>query len=400
MYSLIIKKIKGTGDNMKKISSILFALIILISMNKVVYADVISDINKQLSDISSEKKATADKISGVDQELSSYLYDIMNLDDKIALFSIKLNDLQIKVDEVNAKLTEQKQALQNSAQSYNSAQDVYITRLRVIYENGMPSMLDIFLSSQNISDFFSKMSVLSSILQYDRSLVNNMQSQKEYIDYIKSNIEIQKVQLDQLKYDTEKSSAALDDAKAVKESKTKELQFSKLNLKAKVDNLAKEEEQAMRKKNDELAKLAYSKGSFNGVFAWPVPGYTYVSAGFGPYDPWNTGRMINHSGVDIAGSGIYGKAIVAAESGTVILAKLDGPYGNSVVIDHGTNLLDKANYRTRYGHASSLNVYVGQMVIKGQTIAFVGSTGNSTGPHLHFEVLKNGKVVNPITYIK
>jgi len=385
---------------MKKISSILIILIIILAMTKTVYADVIDDINKQLNDISAEKKATADKISGLDQELSSYLYDIMSLDDKISMFSIKLSDLQKKVDEVNAKLTEQQQALQNSAQSFNSTEDIYITRLRVIYENGIPSMLDIFLSSENISDFFSKMNVLTSILQYDKNLVNNMQTQKEYIDYVKNNVEIQKVQLEQLKYDTEKSSNALQDAKDTKENKTKELQSSKLSLKAKVDSLAKEEDEAFKKRNDELAKLAYSNGSFNGVFAWPVPGYTYISAGFGPYDPWNTGTMINHSGVDIAGVGIFGKSIVAAESGTIILAKLDGPYGNSVVIDHGTNLLDGANYRTRYGHASSLAVSVGQKVSKGQTIAYVGSTGNSTGPHLHFEVLKNGKAVNPVTYIK
>jgi len=392
---------------MKKILSVLLILILLIAMNKTVYADVISDINKQLNDISAEKKATADKISGVDQELSSYLYDIMNLDDKISMFSIKLSDLQKAVDGVNTKLSEQEKALQNSAQSYNNAEEIYITRLRVIYENGIPSMLDIFLASENISDFFSKMNVLSSILQYDKSLVNNMKSQKEYIDYIKNNIEIQKVQLDQLRYDTEKSTTALDDAKIVKQNKTKELQSSKANLKAKLNILAKDEEDAFKKRNEELAKIAYSKGSFNGVFAWPVPGFTYISAGFGPYDPWDTGRMTNHTGLDIAGSNIYGKPMVAAENGTVILAKFDGAYGNSVVIDHGTNLLDGANYRTRYGHASGLNVSNGQKVIKGQTIAFVGSTGvnangqpTSTGPHLHFEVLKNGKVVNPITYIK
>lgn len=384
---------------MKKII-ITLILIFITCVNTSVYADVISDINKKISDLSAEKKATADKISGLDQELSSYLYDIMILDNKIEMFSTSLSNLQKKVDEVNSKLAEQESALQNSAQSYNSAEEVYITRLRIIYENGIPSMLDIFLSSQSISDFFSKMNVLNSILEYDKSLVNNMQSQKEYIDYIKKDIEIQKVQLEQLKYDTEKSSAALDDAKTVKQSKAKEIQTSKASLKTKVDQLADEEEAAFKQRNEELAKIAYAKGNFNGVFAWPVPGYTYISAGFGLYDPWNTGRMINHYGVDIAGSGIFNKPIVAAENGTVILAKDDGAYGNSVVIDHGTNLLDGANYRTRYGHATTLNVVYGQKVVKGQTIAYVGSTGNSTGPHLHFEVIKNGKAVNPITYIK
>lgn len=387
---------------MKKIS-ITLMLIVLISFSITnIYGDVISDINKQISELSAEKKAAANKIAGLDQELSSYLYDIMILDNKIEIFSNTLSGLQKKVDEINKKLTEQENALQNSAQLYNSAEEVYTTRLRVIYENGIPSMLDIFLSSQNISDFFSKMNVLTSILEYDKSLVNNMQNQKEYIDYIKKDIEIQKVQLEQLKYDTEKSTAALDNAKNVKENKIREIQSSKSALKTKVESLAKKEEEASKKLREEIAKISNSTGSFNGQFAWPVPGFSYISAGYGKYDPWGTGNLYNHWGVDIAGSGIKGKPIVAAESGTVILVKDygDRSYGKCVVIDHGKNLSDGQNYRTLYGHANQFNVVQGQKVVRGQTIAFVGTTGNSTGYHLHFEVLKNGSNVNPIGYIK
>lgn len=384
---------------MKKII-ITFALCIFTLFTSSIYGNTLSDYQKQLLDIQAQQKATADKLSGLDKEIANDLYDMMTLDSKITEFSIKLKDLQKKVDEVNAKLQEQENNLQNSAQLYNSAEDIYKTRLRIIYENGIPSMLDILLSSQSISDFFSKINVLNSIIDYDKSLVDNMQNQKEYVDFTKKNIELQKAQLDQLKYDTEKSSKSLDDAKVAKENKMESLQSSKSTLKAKADALIKQEEEAAKKIKEELAKLVNYTGTFNGRFTWPVPGYSYISAYYGPYDPWNTGRMINHTGVDIAGSAIFGKPIVAAESGVVARAEYYGGYGNCVVIDHGTNLTDSVNYKTIYGHASSLNVVKGQSVARGQVIAYVGSTGNSTGPHLHFEVLKNGSNVNPIGYIK
>ncbi|MDD2376094.1 MAG: peptidoglycan DD-metalloendopeptidase family protein [Clostridia bacterium] len=384
---------------MKKISSILIILGILLTMNKVVYADTLSDYQKQLEAIKLEQQATTKKLTGLDQEIAQDLYDMMDLDSKMVTFSSKLGDLQKRVDEVNSKLTEQEKALQNSAQSYNSAEEVYITRLRVIYENGIPSMLDIFLSSESISDFFSKINVLTSILQYDKSLVNNMQTQKEYIDYIKNNIEIQKVQLEQLKYDTEKSSNALENAKTAKENKMNEMKSSQTTLKAKAQALAKQETEASKKIQSEIEKMLDSGGSFSGQFAWPVPGYVIITAKYNiSYDPFDLGIYTTHTGVDIAGSGISGSKITAMESGTVTLAKYYGGYGNCVIIDYGTSTADGNKYKSLYGHAERLNVVEGQKVIKGQTVAFVGTTGNSSGPHVHLELYKNNKRVDALSY--
>lgn len=130
-------------------------------------------------------------------------------------------------------------------------------------------------------------------------------------------------------------------------------------------------------------------GEYNGgQFAWPVPGVTYVSSDYGwracPYH----GREF-HSGIDIAGSA--GKAIVAAESGTVALAGWNGGYGKCVIISHGSGLY------SLYGHMLSFNVKTGQKVTKGKHIGYVGSTGNSTGPHLHFEVRKGSSLYAPHT---
>ncbi|MDD6284990.1 MAG: M23 family metallopeptidase, partial [Firmicutes bacterium] len=129
-----------------------------------------------------------------------------------------------------------------------------------------------------------------------------------------------------------------------------------------------------------------------GVFTWPVPGYYKLSDSYGwricPYH----GKEF-HAGIDISSSGIYGANIVAADAGTVLLSRAYGDYGNCIMIDHGNG------YVTLYAHMKSLSQYgVGTKVSKGQTIGYVGSTGASTGPHLHFEVRKNGSTVDPMSF--
>lgn len=384
---------------MKKISGIFAMLMVMIIAASSVHADALSDYQKEFEEIKKQQQENAQKLTGIDKEIAQDLYDMTNLDGKITTFSTKLNELQKKVDDINSKLEEQEKALQNSAQSYNSAEEMYLTRLRVIYENGVPTMIDMFLSSQNIIDFFSKMNVLNSILEYDKKLVDNMKNQKEYVDNIKNDIELQKAQLDQLKYDTEKSTKSLEDARLAKEQKMNDMKSSKATLKAKAEALAKQEVESQRKIQAEIDKMQDTGGSFNGQFAWPTPGFNVITTKFNTgYDPWGTGNVTIHTGCDIAGSGIFNKKIVAMESGTVTLAKWYGGYGNCVIIDHGTNTSDGNKYKSLYGHASSLNVVLGQKVVKGQTIAFVGSTGNSTGPHLHLELYKNNKRVDPLSY--
>lgn len=134
--------------------------------------------------------------------------------------------------------------------------------------------------------------------------------------------------------------------------------------------------------------LAQGAGKASGNFIWPLPHTHSISS----YMEWRWGRM--HNGIDIAGGGDYGQPIIAADGGTVTWSGNDGGgYGNYVMIDHGNG------YMTVYGHASSLAVSTGEYVSQGQTIAYVGSTGNSTGPHLHFEIRLNGAYQNPLDYV-
>ena len=159
-----------------------------------------------------------------------------------------------------------------------------------------------------------------------------------------------------------------------------------------VDGVQTEAEQTDVKVLEEAVDEVVVKGTresvTTGSFMWPVPYTRAISSYFGPR--WGT----IHKGIDIADSGIYGQAIVASDGGTVTFAGWnDGGYGNYVVIDHGNG------YKTLYAHCSSVDVSVGQVVSQGQTIAYIGSTGFSTGPHLHFEVQEYGTAVNPLNYL-
>ena len=337
-------------------------------------------------------------------KLAQYNYEIIELDAEMDKYSRKLAELQTKIDETNTKLKENEEALQNSAQTYNKAEDMYTTRLRAIYENGIPTFWDILFSSKGIADFFSRMNVYTSILEYDKSLVNNMQSQKEYIDYIKKDVEVQKLQLDSLKYDLQKSTDALNDSLVAKQNKAKSLENSQSELKANSEILTQKRKEAMKKVEEEVQRvLAESLKNGNtttftgGNFAWPVDGYTTITTAFGQVYNLVDQKGSAHTGTDIAGAGIFGKPIVAIESGIVSLATYsDYGYGNHIMIDHGKCLGDGNNYISLYGHCSSLAVSKGQAVAKGQVIGYVGSTGNSTGAHLHLEIRINGKITDPL----
>lgn len=385
---------------------IMFVIAPLIANN--VQAAKLDDYEQELERIKQEQKENASKLTGVEKQIAQYTYDIADLDSKMSQYSKELASLEAKVEEVNEKLASQEKALQDSAQLYNNAEDMYTTRLRAIYENGIPSIWEILLSSKGIADFFSRMNVYNSILEYDKSLVGNIKNQKEYIDYIKKDIEVQKLQLDQLKYDVEKSTNALNDALVAKQNKVNELNNSKENLQAISDDLTQKRLEAKKKVDDELARIAQeaqnsaNNGSGNvfvGDFAWPVPGFYTITTEFGEIYDLVDPNGSAHTGADIAGSGINRTPIKAMADGTVTTAThgVYG-YGNYVIINHGKNSTDGNVYISLYGHASSLAVSKGQKVTKGQVIAYVGSTGNSTGPHLHFEVYQNGKRVNPLQF--
>ena len=330
----------------KALAIIMIMFVITPLFTNEITAAKLDEYEQELERIKQEQKENASKLTGVEKQIAQYTYDIADLDSKMSQYSKELASLEAKVSEVNEKLEKQEKALQDSAQLYNTAEDMYTTRLRAIYENGIPSIWEILLSSKGIADFFSRMNVYNSILEYDRSLVGNIKNQKEYIDYIKKDIEVQKLQLDQLKYDVEKSTQALNDTLQAKQNKVAELNNSKENLQAISDDLTKKREAAKKKVDDELARIAQEAQNsanngtgnvFVGDFAWPVPNYYVITTEFGEiYNLVNPAGSA-HTGTDIAGAGIQGvgAAILARPQRKIFAIAFDEVYSTKELVKQG-----------------------------------------------------------------
>ena len=395
------------------------AVAISCNMRNLCFADAVSDARNELNSIKNQITANQSAISAVEDEVQGYLDEISILDSDIATYTQKLSELQSQVDTLNQQVEKYQSDLQNSAQLYNSAEDVYTTRLRAIYENGIPSVFEILVSSDGIGDFFSRLNVYASILEYDQSLIGNMKSQKEYVDYLKTNIEEGMLSLDQLSYDVEKSTNELQTVKNQKQAKVNSLSSSKAKLLAASKLLLEEQETAEANLQKEIAKAAAAAGSnnkyFSGMFSWPTTS-SYITAHFGWYSPG--GYSAWHSGTDIGVP--RGTQVMAAASGKVIKAVTvtndpNGPYtaagykdhsfsaangygyGNYIMLDNGLDSKGNRIY-TLYAHLSTVSVSAGQNVAEGQVIGYSGNTGNSYGAHLHFEIRVNGTAVDPMSY--
>lgn len=371
----------------------------------------LSKYNKELQEVREKEKENSRKLTGIQKDIAEYNYEIADLDDKMMEATSDLADLQMKKENLNKSIIEKEKSLQNSTKLYNNVEKTYEDMLRTVYENGFPSIFEFLVSSKNVIDFITKMNTYQNVLEYNKDIVTNAKSKKNYINYVKKNIEKQKNEITQLENDVNKKIDSLNKTLEEKQKFMNELKNSQSVLQANSEELVNQRKEALKKIDDEIEKAYRASLNTNnnqgnigaateftgGNFAWPAPGYNTITTTFGFVYYLVNPSGSAHTGCDIAGANIFGKPIVAAESGTVIVAGYNaGGYGNYVMIDHGKCTQDGNNYITLYGHASALAVQKGDKVTKGQTIAYVGSTGNSTGPHLHFEMRINGKITDPL----
>lgn len=250
--------------------------------------------------------------------------------------------------------------------------------------------LDVLLSSNSVSEFISNYYLIGEIVRYDNELLENIENQKTQIEEIKNSLEEKQENIKTVKKNKEKTTIALENAKVIRNSYINKLTEEEKETQSKIDGYQTE------LNNLEAQIVALTTGNIGsdyigGEFAWPAPGYTTITSRFGMriHPILKVARV--HSGTDIAmPTGAY---VIAANDGVVIQAMYTTGYGNMVMIDHGGGVV------TLYGHGSEIIVQTGQEVKKGDIIMKAGSTGWSTGPHLHFEVRINGTAVNSLPFI-
>lgn len=327
--------------------------------------------NKQ---VDLEKKLTENRNSQLrlDEQIIELNSKIIEVEEKILSTNEEISKLDLQINEIKSEINELENNIQNN-------KDKLSKRIKVINSNYSMSYIKILLNSSSISDFFNNIYIVKQIVKQDKEVLTELDENKQEIEDKKSQIENKKVEQEELKLLLEIDNESLNNDKIELEKLKSELEKEENELESEIEKIA-----AQSVVNGEVQVI--SSGS------WPVPGHSRISSPYGYriHPIFNTKKM--HTGIDIPAP--TGTPTVSIDSGKVIFAGTKGGYGKTVMIQHDDGKV------TLYAHNSALTVSVGQRVKKGQVVAKIGSTGNSTGPHLHFEVRINGKHVNPVPYIK
>lgn len=376
-----------------------FILLLVIATVFSPYVNAASTQDK-INEIDKKTSEAAKKYEQVQNDIKVYEKDIEGLETEVEKYQSQVDTLSDKVEKAKADVENIDRELQNISTNYDATEQLLNTRLRVLYENGFVSMWEVLFSAENITDFLAKYNVLATLIENDKKTLTAMQDQKKYIQNLRETADLKRLQVEQVEFDVQKSKDALETAKANKAQKLNNLETSKKELKDMMAQLRKDraKQEAILAAEIEAARNQGKDLIINGEFAWPAPGVYYITALFRDREYYEWSGSV-HGGTDIAKSG--GCNIVAAQSGKVVVASTgsyNGGYGNYIVIEHGKSSKDGNRYTTLYAHLASVSVKVGQTVVKGQKIGYMGSTGWSTGTHLHFEIRKNGTRVNAMNY--
>ncbi|ADY57512.1 Peptidase M23 [Syntrophobotulus glycolicus DSM 8271] len=262
-------------------------------------------------------------------------------------------------------------------------------RVRAIYENGQVNYLEVIFNSTSISDFISRVEYLGCLVENDQNILGGIRGQQEELKDKKAELTVKLAETEKLKSEAENAKTYLSDRKGKQETALAMNKKQQDDLITQIEKL-EADSQALGAKIRQLQKD--NPGVKGSISTWPTPGYWYITSPFGYRTHPITGQNKLHTGCDI-GAPASAK-IVSAGTGEVIFAGWYGAYGNAVIINHGNGL------SSLYGHMSSIAIANGAAVSPGQTIGYVGSTGWSTGPHLHFEIRQNGNPVNPLGYFQ
>lgn len=344
----------------------------------------------QIKELEKTQKELLVKIKNIESEASETFENKQYLDSLITTVNSKIqaaealcSELETQISDTEADIAEHEKLIEASTEKIKE-------RMRANHEEGNASYLSVLLGAEGVDDFLSRLEKVNTILEYDKKTLAEYRTEK-------ADLEAKKAELEDSKKLQEDTLATLKSDKAENERLASEAEsyFSKLsNDKAAATaeyNKAKAAEEALDAQLQAmLAQIANQNSSqvtAAGEYMWPLPAGGYISCYFGDTDPG--GRP--HYAMDIAISA--GTPIYAANDGSVVTAAWHSSYGNYILLDHGNGK------STLYAHCSGLAVSSGQSVSKGQVIGYVGSTGYSTGNHLHFEFRVNGQKVNPANYV-
>lgn len=374
---------------MKKLLVCLSALLLM--MTSIAFA------SKKDKDLLKEKKAEKrqirQEITEKDKEMRALSNQIFELDEQIASAEERLGLLQQQMRELNINIKATKVKIQETEKQIETNEALLKERIRAMYKTSDMTYMQLLLESKSIPDLVSNAYNVQKIVNADRDMLEELELNRNNLEEQKTKLLAEKDRMTAVQQKIQQEEAALEGHRSI--------QLAAKNNMAKDIQLLKRREAELTKESNviqqRLDAAARASGSRNvpysgGAFIWPLPIRGTLTSGYGYRSDPISGHKSFHQGQDIAAP--YGTTVMAVANGVVVTSRYQRSYGNVVTIDHGGGIA------TVYAHNSSLLVAEGVSVVKGQAIAKVGSTGYSTGNHLHFEVRINGQTVNPMGYYK
>ena len=398
-----IKSRKGTQFGML----LWVAALILVSPVYGTKKDV-EDAKRKASSLEEEKKkveATLKGLEGLKQDAAAY---VRELDSSLTVLNQELDELADKIVQKEADIEIAGQELEMARAVEADQYEAMKLRIKYMYERGKTNYLDMLLQSKDLVQLMNRAEYVQKIAEYDRKKLYEYEDIRKEVAAREQQLNQEHEELLLLQEQTEAKQQSVETLLAQKNQELKnfesrihaaqgQISAYEKDIQAQ-ENKVKQLEAEIKRKEEEAKKAAEAAGQkYNTVslgnikFIWPCPASSRITSGFGARTSPTEGASSNHQGIDIGAAS--GSSILAAASGTVVIATYSYSAGNYIMINHGGGVY------TVYMHCSQLLASEGQDVIQGQTIAKVGSTGYSTGPHLHFGIRANGQYVNPSNYV-
>lgn len=391
-------------EKRRRLSVIICAIIVVVALLASVVAPVVlqvqaatkSELQQEVNDAKKKTQEAKKQLDEVKNKKANLSKEVLNIDAEINRAENELAATEKSIADAQLNLEWKENELKVAEQNCKEYDEDFKKRARIMYEHRNTSYIEVLLGSTGFGDFLSRVEMIRTIVEYDKRVLGEMVAAKEAIRQAKEEIEATKATLEAKQEELEVLREELSYRLEAKQLLLDQLYQDEAEYKKAYEKAEADEKKIQAELNALAAKEAKNgtgtKYTGSGKFVWPCPASTRITSKYGYriHPVYKTKKF--HAGIDI-GAG-YGSAIVAAESGTVITATYGSGYGKYVVVSHGSGIT------TLYAHCSSLLVNVGDKVTRGQTIAKVGSTGVSTGNHLHFEVRISGATTDPLTYVK
>ena len=368
----------------------------------------LNEAQDRKTELEEELEKTEDTLKNLETLKGNTAAYVRELDESLSAVSNELEALNGSIAEKEGQIETTKGELEQAKETEKKQYESMKLRIKYMYERGDTSYVELFMESDSLSELLNKAEYISKISEYDRQMLDQYAATKDEIAADEARLETEHAELLDLKEQTEIKQASVEQLLSAKQAELrsyesqiaeaenqlseyeKDLEAQEAAIRQIEEEIKRQEEEARRKA--EAAGQSYVTKDIGDIhFIWPCPASSRITSGFGGRSSPTEGASSNHQGIDIGAP--TGSDILAAAEGDVVVSTYSSSAGNYVMINHGGGVY------TVYMHASKLLVSVGEHVSQGQVIAKVGSTGYSTGPHLHFGVRLNGTYVDPRSYV-